>query len=181
MIATPHTPLTFDERMAAIERTIDAYHVYIETYLESLTRNHADAQELANQLWLFALHKFKDEHLESLPILRRKAYQLFVDHHRKRKRREALISVTDAVPDRPALSREAAGEAEERALQERFWAEFPVEDLPATHKHALYLSARYGYTVQEISRLLGAPPSTIGDWLQSARRRLADHLNAHHS
>lgn len=169
-------PLTFDERIKVIEGAIDRHHAYLERYLQSLTRNHADAEDLLSRLWVHALHKFKDDQLGNLPLLRRKAYQLFVDHYRQKARsREDL---REHLPDHPVqhVGKEAYSTEEEEVLRLRFWAEFPV-DLPNEQREALWLSARYGFTIQEIADRLSVPSSTIGDWLIRSRQALADHLN----
>jgi RNA polymerase sigma factor (sigma-70 family) len=170
--------LTFDERMIAIEKAIEAHHVYLEHYLASLTRNHADAEDLLSQLWIFVLHKFKDDQINCLPLLRRKAYQLFIDYYRAAMRSKARVQLYETPPElgMDHVGKEAYSSAEETALKEKFWTEFPV-DLPAKQKEVLWLSARYGFTIQEIADRLSLPTSTVGDWLKHARQRFTYYLN----
>lgn len=169
--------LTFEERLAALEEAIDKYHLYLERYLTSLTRNHADAEDLLSRLWVIVLHKFKDDQIGNLPILRRKAYQLFIDHYRAKMRERDKVQNVETLPEPGIehLGKEAYTDAEEIRLKEKFWTEFPV-DLPAQQKEVLWLSARYGFTIQEISARLSLPHSTIGDWLQRSRKALADYV-----
>lgn len=171
-------PLTFDERLAAVEDAIDRHHVYLEGYLARLTRNHADAEDLASTLWVHVLRKFKDDQIGHLPLLRRKAYQLFVDHYRQRMRAGERIELREQLPE-PVMhhvGKEAYTTAEETALRARFWAEFPV-DIPEQQREILWLSARYGFTIQEIADQLNLPVSTVGDWLLRAKQALADYIN----
>lgn len=171
--------LTFDERMAALEDAIDRHHVYLERYLSGLTRNHADAEDILSRLWVHVLHKFKDDQIGNLPLLRRKSYQLFVDHYRAKMRDNARITSVETLPEPGIehLGKEAYGSAEEAALKENFWNEYPVALTPE-QKEVIWLSARYGFTIEEIARRMNLPHSTIGDWLQRGRRMLADYLNA---
>lgn len=171
-------PLTFDQRLAAVEDAIDRHHVYLEGYLARLTRNHADAEDLISRLWVHVLRKFKDEQIGSLPLLRRKAYQLFVDHYRQRMRAGERIELREHLPE-PALhhvGKEAYSSAEELELKTRFWLEFPA-DIPEQHREILWLSARYGFTIKEIADQLNLPLSTVGDWLLRAKQALADYIN----
>lgn len=169
--------LTFDQRLASLEEAIDKHHVYLERYLGSLTRNHADAEDLLSRLWVNVLHKFKDDQIGNLPILRRKAYQLFIDHYRAKMRYMDKIQVVETLPEPGIqhLGKEAYTSTEEALLKARFWAEYPV-DLPKQQKEVLWLSARYGFTIQEISEHLSLPTSTVGDWLQRSRKALADYV-----
>jgi RNA polymerase sigma factor (sigma-70 family) len=169
-------PLTFDERLTALTGAIEAHHAYLEYYLTGLTRNHADAEDLVSQLWVIVLHRFKDDHIGSLPLLRRKAYQLFIDYYRKKMRSREDTYETMPEQSIQHVGKEAYSSAEEAALKERFWAEFPV-DLPAPQKDALWLSARYGFTITEIAEQLNQAPSTVGDWLLRSRQRFAEYLN----
>lgn len=170
--------LTFDERMAVVEDAIDRHHVYLERYLTSLTRNHADAEDILSRLWVHALHKFRDDQIGNLPLLRRKAYQLFVDHYRAKMRDNARISSVETLPEPGVehLGKEAYGTAEETALKEKFWSEYPV-NLSPDQKEVIWLSARYGFTIEEIAARMKLPHSTIGDWLQRGRRKLTEYLN----
>ncbi len=175
-VPPPKPTQAFDVRLAAVTDAIDRHGVYLENYLMNLTRNHADAEDLASQLWVHVLHKFKAEQIGSLPLIRRKAYQLFVDHYRKKIRRRE--DIRDELPEQGIrhVGKEAYTSAEEAALRERFWAEYPI-DLPAPQREVIWLSARYGFTIEEIAQRMKLPTSTVGDWLQRGRQKLADHLN----
>lgn len=170
--------LSFDERMAVLESAIDKYHVYLEHYLTGLTRNHADAEDLLSSLWVHVLHKFKDDQIQNLALLRRKAYQLFIDHYRARSRAGQRLQFEDTPPDHGIIhaGKEAYSDTEEIALKEKFWSEFPAE-ISTQEQEILWLSARYGFTIQEISKILSLPTSTVGDRLQQARQRFIEYFN----
>jgi RNA polymerase sigma factor (sigma-70 family) len=173
--ASPRT-LSFDERMAAVTRAIDRFYPYLERYLTRLAQNHADAEDLLSQLWIYVLHHFRDDQIETLTLLRRKAYQLFIDHYRKKMRSKVQIAEALPEPGMLHLGKEARSEAEEQAFKERFWEEYPV-DLTSEQKEVLWLSGRYGFTIHEIADKLEVAPSTVGDWLQRGRRALDACIN----
>lgn len=166
----------FDHRLALVEQAIDLHHSHLTDYLHSLTRNWHDAQDIAQELWKHILLHFPEEKISQLGILRRKAYQLFVDHYRRRGRR--LETPMDLLPEIPvpARSREAATAQEEQALFVRFWSEFPGVDLSDRQKECLWRYARYGYTIHEIAADLSIPKSTVADWIALARRKIAAQL-----
>lgn len=168
---------TFDERIEMVERAIDSHGAYLLDYLTGLTRNRHDAESIHSDLWVYALHRFPAEKIAHLGALRRKAYQLFVDHYRKQRR--SPVRVVEDPPDMPAShgQHEPCSEAEQAAFKARFFAEYDV-DLPARHRDALWLHAWCGYTFQEIAEIMGKPSSTIGDWITQARQAFADHLNS---
>ena len=170
-------PTTRDARLTMLEQAIDKYHLYLVGYLSRLTRNHADAEDLASELWVYALRNMPVEQFEKLPILRRKAHYLFIDFYRRRMRQGERIELREAlnVPSVRHLGKEAYTSAEEQAMQKRFWIEFPVQ-IPESHREVLWLSARYGFTIKEIAARMGIPQSTVGDWLLRAKQVLADYL-----
>lgn len=176
MNSVPPPVSTFDLRLAAVSAAIDKHHVYLERYLTGLTRNHADAEDLLSKLWVHVLHKFKEEQIDHLPLLRRKAYQLFIDYYRKKRRDKT--DFYEHLPEQPVehMGKEAYSTAEEAVLRERFWAEFPVE-LTEVQREILWMSARHGFTIKEISERLAIAPSTASDWLTSARRAFVAHMN----
>jgi RNA polymerase sigma factor (sigma-70 family) len=169
---------SFDRRIALVEAAIDLHHTHLTDYLHSLAHNWHDAQDIAQELWKHVLLHFPEEKISQFGILRRKAFQIFVDHYRRRKRKpEAPI---DLIPEisTPAQSREAASAEEEEALQERFWSELPGIVLTASQKECLWRHARYGYTIQEIATDLSIPKSTVADWVVLARRKIKEQFEA---
>ncbi|MBK1883531.1 RNA polymerase sigma factor [Luteolibacter pohnpeiensis] len=167
---------SFDERLAKVEHAIDSHGSYLLDYLTSLTKNRHDAEAIHSDLWVYVLHRFRSEHIEHLGALRRKAYQLFIDHYRKQRRNPVLI--VEETPECPTQSSHEPYTDEEQAeFKARFFAEYQV-DLPTEHQEALWLHAWCGYTFQEIAKIMGRPSSTIGDWITLARQAFADYLNS---
>lgn len=168
----------FERRVELVMVAVDLHHTYLQDYLYRLTRQWQDAEDILADLWRYALLRFPEEKIQSLSLLRHKAYQLFVDHYRAGKRRQEIV--TDEIPE-PSLyvSREMSfSDVEETALKERFWREFPGIDLSETQKDVLFLHARYGFTYQELALQTGIGSSTIGDWVSKGRQLIADYLNA---
>lgn len=167
----------FERRLAAVSQSVDDYHTYLMEYLHRLTRQYQDAENLLQDLWRHVLLNFDEAHICSLPLLRRKAYQLFVDHYRRNVRRGEVLS--DEVPEVPVQqdSFAACTPEEEEAVKHRFWSEYPDIDLTAQQKDVLWLSARYGFTYKEIEARTGIASSTVGDWIAIARAKLTEAMN----
>jgi len=167
----------FERRLAAVTQAVDDYHSYLLDYLYRLTHQWQDAENLAQDLWRHVLLNFDEDKIHSLPILRRKAYQLFIDHYRRMVRRGEVLS--DEVPDMPTQATNFAdfSDAEEEALKDKFWSEYPTVELSKQQKDVLWLSARYGFTYKEIAERSGIPASTVGDWVALGRKKLADVIN----
>jgi len=167
----------YERRLAAVHESFDQHHTYLVGYLNRMTHQWQDAENLAMELWQVVMLKFKEDQIGSLPLLRRKAYQLFIDYYRRKVRRgEFLSDEPPEVPVRPKREYSSTDE-EEKALKARFWEQYPDIDLSPQQKDILWLHARYGYTYQEISEQTGVSHSTIGDWINLARKRLAEAIN----
>lgn len=169
--------VVFQQRLDKVMASVDLYHAHLQDYLFRLTRQWQDAEDILQELWRYVLLYFPEEKIESLSLLRRKAYQLFVDHYRAAKRRQEIL--TDELPELPvnAASQLSFSEANEAELRERFWREFHGIKLSDAQKDVLWHHARYGRTYQEIERELGVPASTVGDWVALGRELLADYLS----
>lgn len=167
----------FDRRLCAVTQAVDDYHSYLLSYVHGLTRQWQDAENILQDLWRNVLLHFEEDKISCLPLLRRKAYQLFVDHYRKQVRRGEVLS--DELLDVPVQATEfgAYTDEDEAALKTRFWAEYPNIPLTEQQKDVLWLSARHGFTYKEIEKRLGVPASTVGDWIIAGRKALADAIN----
>lgn len=167
----------FERRMERVMTAVDLHHAHLLDYLFQLTRHRQDSEDLAQELWRYVLHNFPEEKITALSLLRRKAYQLFVDHYRAAKRRPEVP--LEEVHDMPVyVSREAVfSDAEEARLKERFWSEFPGIELTGLQKEVLFMRGRYNLTYAEIARETGVGSSTIGDWVALGRQRLMEYLN----
>lgn len=166
----------FERRMRAVGQSVDDYHAYLVDYLYRLTGQWQDAENLAQDLWRYVIVHFDEDGIRSLPLLRRKAYQLFIDHYRRLTRRGEILS--DNLPETPApqTPNDFTDEGE-TALRERFWSDYPGIELTDAQKEALWLHARYGFTCKEIEAILSVPSSTVGDWIKLGRARLAERIN----
>lgn len=170
---TNEAEAAFNERIEAVTESIRKYHDYIEGYLYQLTRHTQDAENLAQEVWIYVLTHFKDEQIGSLALIRRKAYHLFIDHYRKNIRRNEVD--TEEMPEPTSyVSQEAYTDAEETALRDKFWSEYPDVALSNQQKEVFWLHARYGFTYKEISKQTGVAHSTISDWVGTARERLIE-------
>ena len=176
-VAQEQAEAAFERRLAAVAQSVDDHQRYLLGYLFRLTRQHQDAENLLQDLWRHVLLHFDEDKIHALPLLRRKAYQLFIDHYRRQVRRGEVLS--DTVPDMPASDAAAASfsDAGEAALREKFWAEYPGIELTEPQKEALWLHARYGFTFKEIEKQTGTAASTVGDWIALGRKKLAEAIN----
>jgi DNA-directed RNA polymerase specialized sigma24 family protein len=167
----------FERRISAVTGAVNDYHAYLLDYLHRLTGQWQDAENLAQDLWRYVLLQFDEDKIHALPLLRRKAYHLFIDHYRRQTRRGEIIS--DELPEQPAQGEtHSLTDAGETALRERFWAEYPGIELTDAQKEALWLHARYGFTCKEIESQLAVPSSTVGDWIALGRKRLSERINS---
>jgi RNA polymerase sigma factor (sigma-70 family) len=167
----------FQHRMEEVMASVDLHHIHLRDYLYRLTRQWQDAEDILQELWRYVLLYFPEEKIGSLSLLRRKGYQLFVDHYRAAKRRPEILS--EELPEIAGRSatQTSFSDAGEAELKQRFWAEFHGVDLTEEQKNILWLHARYGLTYQEVEQKTGVPSSTVGDWVALGRARLAEYLN----
>jgi RNA polymerase sigma factor (sigma-70 family) len=171
------TGSTFNERKQLVMQSVQRHDRYLRNYLYGMTKSWPDADDLAQDLWRYVIRSFADDQIASLPLLRYKAYQLFVDFYRRNLRRsETSIEAVAQIPDQPSeLS--ALSKDEEAALEKAFWEELPGIGLTKLQRKAIWLKARFGMTIAEISEQLDVPRSTLGDWITLAREQIRDHLD----
>jgi DNA-directed RNA polymerase specialized sigma24 family protein len=144
-VSTETVEALFERRVAAVSHSVDDFLTYLLKYLFSLTRQWQDAENLLQDLWRYVLLNFDEDKIHALPLLRRKAYHLFLDHYRRQVRRGEVLA--EEVPDVPAQQPDFAPFTEdgEAALRERFWSEYPGITLTEKQKEVLWLHARYGF------------------------------------
>ncbi len=166
----------FNRRLKLVEQSIDRYGNYLQGYLYFLTKQWQDAETLFDDLFIYALNKLPEEKLTHIGILRRRAFHMYVDSYRRKKRNP--VTTVEELPDSPCLAHpeEPFSPEADKKFKESFFSDYPV-DLKPLQKEALWLYARHGYTYQEIARILGKSPSTIGDWITLSRKKFAEHLN----
>jgi DNA-directed RNA polymerase specialized sigma24 family protein len=164
----------FSRRVELVMASVDLHHTYLLHYLRSFA-NHHDAEDILQELWKFVVVHFAEDKIDCLPLLRRKAYQLFIDHYRRCVARGKVMEKAAQEPMREKQEF-VYNEADEPRLQAKFWQEFPV-DLTTDQKNVLWHYARYGLTFQEIESKLGVKASTACDWVKLGREKLAPFLN----
>jgi DNA-directed RNA polymerase specialized sigma24 family protein len=164
----------FSRRVELVLASFDLHHTYLLNYLRSMAGHH-DAEDILQELWKFVVVHFAEDKIDCLPLLRRKAYQLFIDHYRRCKARGILMEKVER--EAPPENREYIyDEGEETRLQAKFWQEFPVA-LSDEQKAVLWHYGRYGLTFQEIEAKLGVKASTACDWVKLGRQQLEPFLN----
>lgn len=168
--------VAFERRMELVMQAFDQYQMGLLYYLNSLTRNVHDAEDLLQSLWRHVLLYFPEKDILNIAFLRRKAYQLFVDVYRRRQSRaETLVENYDEF-ELEAGHQEPCSEAEELALQQKFWSEFPGIGLSDFQRQCLWLHARHELSYSVIARKLGVGKSTVGDAVTKARSALKSYL-----
>lgn len=142
---------------------------------QGVLRNAADAEEVAQDALLRAYRKF--DRLRDPARFRgwlvRIAFRLALDRYRSAKRREQRESAWSA-PERQPAPPTAEQLASSGEFQERL--ERAMENLPEKLRLVLLLSAIQGYTLEEVSGMLGVPMGTVKSRLFFARKRLAEKL-----
>lgn len=141
----------------------------------AVLRNEADAEDVAQEALLRAYHKFQD--LRDPSRFRawvvRISFRLALDRWRSAKRRE----VREVAWSRPEW-RPAPPTAEQIAISNEFQErlERALGELPEKSRLVLILSAIQGYTLEEVSTMLGIPLGTVKSRLFFARKQLAEKL-----
>lgn len=141
----------------------------------SVLRNTADAEDVAQEALLRAYRKF--DRLRDPNRLRawlvRIAFRVALDRLRSRSRRE-MRETSWAYPERrpgPPTAEDLAASTE---FRERL--EGAMEELPEKLRMVLLLAAMQGYTLEEVSAMLGIPMGTVKSRLFFARKQLAEKL-----
>src|SRR5688572_17902934 len=88
-----------DERMELLIASVDLNHAALLDYLMRLCRNFEDARDISQTLWRYVYVSFPADKIGCYPLLRRKAYQLFVDSYRAAKRRPEIA--VEELPEVP--------------------------------------------------------------------------------
>ncbi len=134
-------------------------------YAISLTHNHHDAEDLAQQAW-FKLQRNGDE-----SIVRGRFFttirNLFIDSIRRKK-----IVEFEVLPDDEVLPDKSSGEPGITGD-----LNFILGRLKATERELLFLHCAEGYTAEEIAQQTGRPRGTILSSISRAKaklRKLAD-------
>jgi RNA polymerase sigma-70 factor, ECF subfamily len=138
-------------------------------------RHAADAEDVAQEALLKAYRNFGRlrERARFRGWLVRIVFRMALDRWRSVKRREKRETQWEA-PEQSA----AGPTVEELAVSSEFHArlERAMEELPEKFRLVLLLAGIQGYTLEEVSGMLGIPMGTVKSRLFFARKRLAEKL-----
>jgi RNA polymerase sigma-70 factor, ECF subfamily len=142
---------------------------------QSVLRNRADAEDVAQEALLRAYQKFHRLHdvTRFRAWLVRITFRLALDRWRaarRRERRETEWAKPDLRPAAPTTEEIA----EANVFQARL--EKALNELPEKFRLVLLLAAIEGYTLAEVAEMLGVPMGTVKSRLFFARKALAEKL-----
>jgi RNA polymerase sigma-70 factor (ECF subfamily) len=169
--AQADTRREFEERLAECGPL--AYRV-----ARGVLRNTADAEDVAQESLLRAYRQF--DRLRDRNRFRswlvRIAFRIAIDRLRSGKRRE----LRDTLWSQPERQPHAAT-AEDLAASNEFQAHLDnaLAELPDKLRLVLLLAAMEGFTIDEISGMLGISTGTVKSRIFYARRQLAEKLRCH--
>lgn len=145
----------------------------------SLTRNHADAEDVVQEALLRAyraIDRFDGRYPRAwlLTIVRN------AQINRIRRRRPELLRDPDTTMARVADTGEGGRNPEELVVDEGFDArvEAAYTDLPEKFRRVVELVDLDGHSYQEAADMLGVPTGTVMSRLHRARRRMRSALEA---
>jgi RNA polymerase sigma-70 factor (ECF subfamily) len=143
----------------------------------SLTRNHADAEDLVQDTLVRAyrsIDRFDGRHPRAwlFTIVRN------THINRQRRRRPELLHDPDATLARLESTESAGGNAEDRVMDQTFEAvvESSLRDLSPRYRQVIELVDIDGLTYEEAADTLGVPVGTVMSRLHRARRHMRNQL-----
>jgi RNA polymerase sigma-70 factor (ECF subfamily) len=160
----------------AFDELMKRYNQAVYRLAYSMTRNHADAEDISQETFIRAYRAIKrfDDRFRFYTWLHRICANLCINLFRRRGRvRLQSLPGTEAgaewadIPD----PREDEGEAELRRDLDR-----AIARLPAEQRAVFVLRVKEELSYDEISRMLGIPMGTVMSRLNRARQRLRDLL-----
>ncbi len=144
---------------------LQAFHKYGDLVLRcaySCVGNYSEAEDITQEVFLTLLEKpqqFRDEE-------HRKAWLLRVTINRAKNYRKSWKQKNRlSLEDVPPLTTDAPSEHDKELRQ-------AVLALPEKYASVLFLHYYEGYTIKEISRILGKKENTIGSLLRRGRNKL---------
>jgi len=149
----------------------------LRRFMRRLTCNDDVYQDLVEKTWLVVYQRFKTEQFFKEGLLKRKAWQVFMDHCRATNTR-AFVEFTDD-PDKysPVYQwKNKEGTESEEAFEARFWERFLPLEFDPTDRQMFMLRERFGYTNEEVAAKVGLPVSTVFDRIEKLRRAAKEQL-----
>ena len=163
---------------AAFDSLVERYQHAVFRAALSVTGNHADAEDAAQEAFLKAYTRLESFRGEASV----KTWLLAIAWREGLSRRRSVMAMLkrfvapdeDAPFDPPGEERPA-----DRAIEERAHAravQRALKTLPAKYRDALRLASTGDFTFEEMASLLGAPSGTVKWRVAEARRRLKQKL-----
>jgi len=142
---------------------------------QGVLRNSADAEDVAQEALLKAFrsfHRLRDPQ-KFRAWLVRITFRMALDRRRstnRREKRETQWAIPELRPSPPTAEALAASSEFQIRLERA------MEQLPEKSRLVLLLAAMQGYTLEEVSTMLGIPVGTVKSRLFFARKQLAEKL-----
>jgi RNA polymerase sigma-70 factor (ECF subfamily) len=160
---------------------LDSFEVLVRRYQDRVFRLavsilgpglESEAEEVTQEVFMRAFRRIRSFRMESrfYTWLYRMAYNMALDRRSRARLRlphlgdDALAREADPKPGSDPF--EAAVESRRRAIVAGC-----LDELPDLYRAVLHQTYWLGYSVEEISDSLGAPPNTVKSYLHRARRR----------
>jgi len=163
---------------SAFASIVEKYKKQIYSIAYSMTRNHADADDLSQDAFVKAyenLHRFKlGTNFRSW--LCRIATNLCIDYLRHKKRFPE-DSLDDQAELLPAYGNNPHDNLESSELMDNIMA--AVDSLPVSQRTVVVLREMQGMRLKEISKILNCSESTIRWRLHYARKKLREKLQVY--
>ena len=168
----------YERRCRLVEESVELHHTRLLYYAYALTKNWHDAENIMQRLWTYVLLRMEEHNIKRESVLFDKTKKLVLDHYRANQRRP--FGHADEFEENlffAKQSQEVCDDEEELRFKNSFFAEYLDCGLTEPQKDVLWLHARYGFTYAEISERVGVAVSTIGDWIVTGRKKIAEELN----
>ncbi|HHP50440.1 MAG TPA: sigma-70 family RNA polymerase sigma factor [Moorella mulderi] len=161
----------------SFEELVAAYQDKVFGLSWQLTGNQADAEDLAQEVFLrayLALDNFRGE-ADPGTWLHRITMNVFLNKRRRESKAELLSLDAPVDTGEGEMQREvaAAGSDPLEALEElelKSWVKKILGELPPEFRAVLVLRELQGYSYEEMARILGCPPGTVKSRLNRARK-----------
>ncbi|MGI9862823.1 sigma-70 family RNA polymerase sigma factor [Moorella naiadis] len=169
--------------VASFEELVVTYQDKIYSLSYQLTGNHADAQDLAQEVFVRAYTGLKNFRREADPgtWLHRITVNLYLNLRRKITRHPTVSLDAPLDTGEGEVTREVAaagGDPGELVAEQELqgFVRSALKQLPAEYRTVLVLRELQGYSYEEIASLLGCPAGTVKSRLNRARQALKEKV-----